>query len=89
MKGYSTKYALTQGISIEDVEPGSNPAYVYTRRNRNQYVVGRTFFEDREAALANARAQAKRKAASLKKQLAKLEALAVTPLWSAPAREGR
>ncbi len=89
IKGYATKYALTQGIFPVEVEPGGgDPQYVYTERNRNQFVVGRTFFEDREAAIANAKQQAARKARALREQLAKIDRLAETPIWATPTPSG-
>jgi glycine/D-amino acid oxidase-like deaminating enzyme len=89
MKGYSTKYALTQGIEAVTVEPGDGDArYVYTAskrlRNRNQYIVGKTFFESRDEAVTHAKQQAARKARALRKQLAKIDALAETPIWAKP-----
>ncbi len=85
MKGFSTKYALTQGIAEVEVEVGfaGTPNYVYSKGPyRDQFVVGQTFFTERDEALKNAREQACRKAVSLEKALAKVKALAVTPRWA-------
>jgi hypothetical protein len=90
MKGYSVKYALTTGITEVDVRAGLYD-YVYTKRpqfqghgTKQQLRVNKTFFEDRDEAVKVARAMAKKKVESLKKQLAKMESLAIEPQWKRP-----
>lgn len=81
--GYLVKYALTTGITTADVEDASNPKYVvdvcpwagcYTR--------GKEWVETKEEAEELAKQMARRKIASLKKQLAKLEQLTEQPKWA-------
>ena len=90
MKGYSTKYALTQGIqAVEINEAYGTPdsKYRYTKSidgdlRRLQLVVDKPFFETKEAAEENAREQARRKVASLEKQLGWARPLTENPIWS-------
>lgn len=84
VKGFSTKYALTQGIAAVSVEREDGSKYVYGRSNgyQSQYIVGVTFFESREDAIENAKQQAARKARSMRKRLAKIDRLAETPMWA-------
>lgn len=85
VRGFSTKYALTQGIAAVSVVREGNSKYVYGRTNgyQNQYIVGVTFFESREEAIENAKQQAVRKARALRKQLAKIDRLTEMPIWAA------
>ena len=86
MKGYSTKYALTQGIQtveVEDQKPDVKSKYVFIK---DQYDVeleyGINFFESAAAAEIAAMQAAKRKVISLNKSLAKVKVLARKPRWS-------
>lgn len=85
MKGFSTKYALSQGIQVVEVRPGrgSNAKYVYTTDSyMTQLVPGETFFVSREEAVHEARCQAAAKITSLENQIRKLSELAVTPKFA-------
>jgi len=74
MRGYNIKYALTSGI--REVEVHDDGKYVYTTdRYPMQLRVGETFFQDRGEAEAHAQQLARKKIASLKRQIAKLEKL--------------
>lgn len=89
MKGYSTKYALTQGIQIVEVEdPKPGEVYCHCKPAPNylpvQLIIGKTFFETVEAAEANAMEQAEKKIDSLKKALTKVRQLAKKPKWGRP-----
>jgi len=91
MNGYSTKYALTRGISkvkidLDYGDPSRSDAsitdgmYVYTEGPwRIQMIVGKTFFENIHDAERKAREQAQRKVKALEKQLAAMRKLAVEP----------
>jgi hypothetical protein len=89
LAGYSTKYALTQGISKVKIDlfaglrTGDLPNdkdYVYTAgRYHIQLIVGKTFFESIHDAEANARLQAKKKLVSLDKQRAEMVKLSLEP----------
>ena len=94
MKGYMTKYALTQGIVEvetghygEELPRDNGVTYRYTKapgvgNGTIQLVDGRDFFADRDAAEADARRRARRKVASLEKSLAKMRRLAESPKWA-------
>ncbi len=84
LEGYSVKYALTAGIAPVVVEQEGDEKYVYVcgKGPAQQLIIGRTFFESREAAEEKAREMACRKVASLEKQLAEMRALAETPKYS-------
>ncbi len=78
MKAYSTKYALTTGIDevdLEIVEEVWGFTESYETCFRNWYKKGRDWHETRESALARAEEMRKEKIASLRKQIAKLEAM--------------
>lgn len=85
MKGYCTKYALSQGIFEVEIRPIVREPYVYTVRNEYgssmQLILNKNFFTDRAAAEENARQQAVRKITSIKKQLSALEKLKREPKW--------
>lgn len=70
-KVWSTKYALTSGINLVEVEVSGE--YAYTRdRYRTQLCKG-DWFRTKELAIANAEKRRQRKIASLRKSLAKFE----------------
>lgn len=80
MKVYTTKYALTTGIDVKEVESGGNDRkYVYTKGNPaygfQQFVMGKTAFLTYTEAATAAREMRDKKVASLKKQLAKVSGL--------------
>lgn len=80
MKVYTTKYALTAGIKVHEVEYGSGGAgegYVYTKMGLDyqQFVMGRTAFLTYTEAVTAARAMRDKKVVSLAKQLAKVDGL--------------
>ena len=86
MKGYSTKYALTQGIQtveVEDQKPDVKSKYVFIK---DQYDVeleyGINFFESADAAEIAAKQMAKRRVINLNKQLDKVKPLTRKPRWS-------
>ena len=82
MKGFMIKYALSSGIKAVRVQKGSNSEFVYTTgRYPIQLRVGRTFFEDREEAIAAAKKMAAKKVVSLEKQLKKMRKLSENPKW--------
>ena len=75
MKAYITHYALTKGI-LEMEGEGSENGYFYARKG----IYGQTFqlsewTQDRSVAVSRAAAMRTRKLLSLKKQIAKLEAM--------------
>jgi hypothetical protein len=92
ISGYSTKYALTQGIyKVEiDLEYGGDPEpkkgdavyssdHKYPGSVRQQLHYGKTFFENVHDAEENARSQAKKKLTSLDRQRAEMVKLALKP----------
>lgn len=82
MKGFSTKYALTNGIREVEVSYGTG-GYVYTAdRYSTQLVPGKTFFKTRKEAELVAQRRATEKIASLEKQIEKLHQLALFPKWA-------
>jgi hypothetical protein len=73
MKGFSTKYALSNGIQEVEVELVPSGEYVDNADGYLTYLVlGKTFFEHQNDAEHNARQQATKKIASLEKQITKL-----------------
>ena len=79
MRVFVTKYALTAGIEVQEVEydPGTDDRkYVYTtERYRQQFVMGRDAFPTYKEATVAARAMRDKKELSLKKQLKKISGL--------------
>lgn len=80
MKVWVSKYALTEGIEeFGDAELGPTGAYVRvgppTYGTRRVEYFGRDAHETREAAVADAERRRVAKIASLKRQIARLEAL--------------
>lgn len=77
MKVYTTKYALTTGIGIEEVKDADDDGYVYTKMGLGfqQFKLGRDAFHTYEEAAMAARAMRDKKRGSLLKQLDKLNAL--------------
>jgi len=83
-KGYSTKYALTQGVQAVTVTINDDPLrqkYVYVKGNNLhvQLIRGLTFFNELPEALANARKQAAKRVGSLERQLVEMRKLAKEP----------
>ena len=75
---YVTKYALTQGILVESVLQDSGSKYCYTAGGGSlskQYIMGTNCFETRAEAVVRAKSDAKKKIASLKKQIQTLETM--------------
>ena len=83
MKGYMTKYALTQGIAEVEVRVSTiSDKYVYREgRYPTQLIINNTFFTDKQAAENAAKAMAEKKVKSLKRSISKMEALAREPNW--------
>ncbi len=82
MKVYVTKYALTAGILEKEAEPATaTEGGILVRGNKtrswsaDEYYHGRDWHTDREAAVLRAQEMRNAKIASVKKQLAKLEAM--------------
>jgi hypothetical protein len=83
VKGFSTKYALSQGIQAVEVEDVKSGKYVYTTdQYMTQLVPGKTFFVSQDDAEREARRNAEAKIYSLEKQIEKLRVLAVTPKFA-------
>lgn len=78
VKGWSTKYALTEGVHEVTVEVKGRYAYT-TGRLHQQLAIGKEFFTDYQAAVFDAEWRAEKKIKSLKKQIEKLEKLAAEP----------
>lgn len=82
-KYYITTYALTQGIRHVDVDLDHwDQSFVHERIGgycRATYKIGTDAFTSRDEAIANAEARRLKKIASLKKQIAKLEAMTFDP----------
>lgn len=74
-----TKYALSRGIYQAKVNHTPGDKLCLPEGAWFSIYWERECFEDKEAALQNARERAEKKAKSLRKQLAKIEQLAVTP----------
>lgn len=75
---YLTKYAMVDAIKIAPGRPSeSNPAYITNDEGANWFFLklGRDIFENEDDARARAEQMRKRRIASLKKQIAKLEAM--------------
>lgn len=81
MKAFITKYALTEGIQEKEGEVIGTDGRYFSNSNLAGYAVGRFFLgpkdwtTDRDVAVERAESMRKAKIASLKKQIAKLEAL--------------
>lgn len=83
MKVYVTKYALTTGIQELEAETTSVEGMICIPADRSKgwtlkqlfHGQGREWHTDREAAIARADEMRKAKIASVKRQLAKLEAM--------------
>ena len=78
MKVYTTKYALTAGIEVKEVErSGDSSDYVYTQMGLGlqQFVMGQTAFLTYEEATVAAREMRNKKMSSLKRQLARVSGL--------------
>jgi len=78
MRVFVTKYALTAGIEVKEVEYGSGGEnYVYTQfgLGLQQFVMGKTAFLTYPEAAAAAREMRDRKVTSIKKQLARVSGL--------------
>jgi len=75
MQVWITKYALTQGIFMREVEfSSSNRTYVYTKEQYSQqFRLGTDAFETEEEAKRRAEEMRRRKIASLDKQIRKLQ----------------
>ena len=74
VNAWCTKYDLTTGIEYRRVEVRGAYAYAPERYSTNQYAKGE-WHTDRAAAVAAANAMRLRKIESLKRQIAKLEAM--------------
>lgn len=85
VRGFLTKYALTNGIlEIDHAELlGPDDKYVSYESNGMHDLAqyGREFFATREEAEEEAKAMARRRISGLEKQIAKLRKLAETPKW--------
>ena len=77
MSVYITKYALTTGIEVHDVQYGSGgKKYVYTKdAYHQQFVMGKTAFHTYLEAAVAAREMRDKKRDSLNRQLAKVSGL--------------
>lgn len=76
MKAFITKYALTEGITIKDVEP--TPSGLYFRRSSSGYFIhyySKEVHEKWEDALSAAEQMRAKKIKSLEKQIEKLKQL--------------
>ena len=79
MKVWITKYALTQGIIEADTEKISNDGYCHaywadkSGHKYDSFLNQRYYEKDKESAIAKAEEMRKKKIASLKKQIEKLE----------------
>ena len=80
IKAWITKYALTEGIEVVDAEVcGDGGMITYGNIGYgSQYAHGKDWHRTPEAAIARAEGMRKAKIASLKKSLAKIEAMAFT-----------
>lgn len=83
--GYLVKYALTTGITAVDVEDCSHDSrYVVDVSPWVGYLyrIGKDWVETKKEAEELAKQMARKKIASLKRQIAKLEQLAEQPKWA-------
>ncbi len=93
-KGYSVKYALTQGIQTVtiDLTRDSQHNFVYTVAKvgeyRQQLRRGKTYFTVLDEAISAAKKVAERKVKSLKVKLAKMERLAAGPQLAFEVKRG-
>ncbi len=75
---YLSKYALSEGIQPVEVtdqwRSDSGVERVYVRGRYNSFVLGKEVHESEESAKVAAHAARKKRIASLKRQIAKLEA---------------
>lgn len=82
IRGFLIKYALSEGIEERDglIYEGK---FIHAADHGREFwaCLGTEFVLTREEGEIAARAMAKKKIASLRKQIAKLEVLAVTPKW--------
>ena len=77
MKIWNSKYALTEGLLEQDGEEVGDSIVRIGMQMSTQYLhgEGKEWHRTREAAVARAEAMRKAKIASLRKQLARLEAM--------------
>lgn len=76
MKVWISKYALSGGIKEAEVrQSASNLRYVYPIGSHGSLLLWRSAHETRESAIKAAEQMRLKKIASLKKQIAKLEAM--------------
>ena len=79
MKFFLSKYALTGGIKEAEGKmiAGDMKGFIYAKLDGYEsiYVIGRDVHETREAAVEEAETMRKRKIASLRRQIAKIEEL--------------
>jgi hypothetical protein len=80
--GYCTKWCLTNGIFCGEFEACCD-GYAKQVRGSAFCKIGKDVFTDRAEASVNAKERARRKLVSLKKELAKIEALTLEPKWEA------
>lgn len=82
---YGTKYALTRGVQTftegSVIREGEALYYKATGEFWSLLQMNKDAWEEPEAAEADARGKARKRVASLKKQLPKLEALAQEAKW--------
>lgn len=74
LKGFCTKYALTQGIFPVDVET-TDGMYFYTLERFRVQLTSREFFVDYEDAVKDAESRRVKKIQALEKQITKLQKL--------------
>lgn len=73
-KVFITKYALSEGIQeIDAVIYEINPNVIYVYYNCQFFCIGKSAFLDKADAIKKAKEMRKKKIASLKKQISKLE----------------
>jgi hypothetical protein len=86
MNGYVLKYALTSGIRLARVRrsSSSDPNFVVEDKRFPDGIwrIGKEWVPTREEAEMVAKEMAKRKIASLERQLVKLRQLAENPKWA-------
>lgn len=76
MKVYITKYALSTGIYLDNLEQSTNFPNIVTRGLQAFHGEGRDWHRTEAAAIARADEMRREKIAALKRQIAKLEAAA-------------
>jgi hypothetical protein len=90
MKVWITKYALTSGIFEVDAETCTSPSLIAVRKpgELTAYFHNNDWHKSKEDAIARAEEMRAKKIASLRKSIAKLEAMSFDSVRTEPINDG-